>query len=353
MISPAKAFLTAFVTTFALALPGSAQDAFQHGWTLEGDGSHLNFITVKKGKVMEASSFATLDGSIDEDGNATFEVLLDSIDTKVDLRNVRMRFLMFETFSYPKATVTAKLTDEMLDGLIADQIKMIQLPFQLDLHGVTKDLTADVMVRLSGADHVSITSAKPIVLNVEDFNLLGGIEKLQDAAEVTIVPTTAVTFGLTFARNSATQPLVVANTVQPAQTAVEPAGNFDTAACQLRFETVSRSGSIYFSPNSADLAGESAPLLESVASIIEKCPGMRIQVAGHTDSRGSADYNMFLSKERAQSVVAYLESLGLPKNQMISRGFGETRPIATNATRVGRSKNRRIEFIILNNSNSG
>lgn len=347
MNSLLKTALSTLVAAFFSFGTAQAQDPFIHGWTLDRASSHLNFITVKKGSVMEASHFATLDGQIDQSGNATFEVLLDSIDTKVDLRNVRMRFLMFETFAYPKAVVSAKLTSDMLDGLASKRVKRISLPIQIDLHGVTKDLTADVLVKLSDNDSVTVTTAKPIILSVADFNLMGGLEKLQDAAEVTIVPNTAVTFGLSYTRNSVTETTTVARAASPAETAIEPLGNFDSAACEVRFKTLSKSGNIRFRANSATLQGNSASILTSVASIIEKCPGMMIEVAGHTDSRGNAAYNMALSEQRAQSVVTYLTSLGLSDSRLISRGFGETQPIASNRTRVGRSKNRRIEFTIL------
>ena len=347
MNSYIKTVLATLATLLLATGPSVAQSAFVHGWTLDPASSHLNFITVKKGKVMEASHFATLEGRIDQNGAATFDVLLDSIDTKIDLRNVRMRFLMFETFAYPKATVTAQLTEEMLDGLNADRVKAIDLPITLDLHGVTKELTASVLVKLGDNDNVTVTSAKPIVLSVSDFNLSDGLAKLEEAAEVTIVPSTAITFGLSFARNSTTDRKIVASVAAPADTAIEPAGNFDAQACETRFTTVSQSGSISFSPNSADLQSASAPLLNSVAAIVEKCPGMVIQIAGHTDNRGSADYNLALSKDRAAAVVSYLTALGVPDSRFVSRGFGETQPIANNATRLGRSKNRRIEFVIL------
>ena len=92
-------------------------EPFSSGWTLESSASDLNFMSVKKGTKMELSKFATLDGIIAEDGTATFEVALDSVDTNVDLRNVRMRFLLFETFAYPKATISTKLTAAMLGDL--------------------------------------------------------------------------------------------------------------------------------------------------------------------------------------------------------------------------------------------
>ncbi len=80
-----------------LASMGFAQSAFNGGWTLNSEMSNLSFQSVKKQTVVESSGFATFNGTIDEAGKAEVTVLLDSVDTKIDLRNVRMRFLFFET----------------------------------------------------------------------------------------------------------------------------------------------------------------------------------------------------------------------------------------------------------------
>lgn len=346
-------FAAVVAATCTLSAEAQSQDAFVHGWTLDGSASHLNFITVKNGSIMEASNFAKLEGSISEEGRARFDVLLDSIDTKVDLRNVRMRFLMFETFIHPKASVTAELTPEMLEGLAERRSMTLRLPIELDLHGVTRAMEADVAITLADRDNVSVTSVRPIVLALADFGLLGGIEKLQDAAEVRIVPTTAITFGLNFRRNGETAPML-ADAGSAGNAAIEPLGAFDSQACQVRFDTLSRSGNIHFAHNSSVLESESAPLLESVAYIVERCPDLVIEVAGHTDSFGNSAYNMQLSRARAQSVVDYLAGFGLSSERFVSRGYGETRPVASNSTNEGRGKNRRIEFSVIDRTaNSG
>lgn len=73
---------------------------------------------------------------------------------------------------------------------------------------------------------------------------------------------------------------------------------------------------------------------------------LKIQIHGHTDSIGSLAYNQHLSKERARSVADYLVHLGLPKERILSQGHGGTRPVADNATEIGRIQNRRVEFVI-------
>ena len=335
------------LTQMGFAAPALAEtSAFGSGWTLSEVGSNLNFISVKKGRIMESSKFATLAGTIDEDGNAKFEVALDSVDTSVDLRNVRMRFLLFETFLHPTATVTAKLTEDMLEGLEEAGSITIDLPITLDLHGIQKELEAEVIVTLIGENRVSVASAQPVILKLEDYDLLEGREKLQKTAEVDIVPATSILFHLVFDRNGSSENIAVASASVESRPALEPEGNFDRAACKGRFEILSRSGNINFEPSSAQLTDASTPLLNDVAYIIEKCPDIIVQVAGHTDSLGSSTYNLALSRERSRSVVNFLVAAGVRADRLVSAGYGESRPVASNATYQGRLANRRIEFSV-------
>ena len=74
---------------------------------------------------------------------------------------------------------------------------------------------------------------------------------------------------------------------------------------------------------------------------------MEVEISGHADATGPEEYNMDLSKRRAQSVVRYLTDKEVATTRIKVSFFGETKPIETNATREGRSKNRRVEFKIL------
>lgn len=353
-----KTLTAALAATTFLAAPIAADTApFQSGWQLDQSVSSLNFVSIKKGKVMELSRFASMEGIIAEDGSAALSIPLDSVDTSVDLRNVRMRFLFFETFAKPTANISTKLTPEMIADLEDAGTISMTLPFDLSLNGETKSLEAEVLVTLIGKDRVSVSSIAPVLLKVEDFGLLTGLRKLEEAAEVTIVPATSVTFNFAFDRNSPTAPSaetgaeaplhLATREIAPKDTALEPAGVLNRAACVGRFEIISRSENIQFNAGSDTLTRNSTTLLDEVAEIVGKCPGMVIQVGGHTDSRGSTGYNLALSERRAEAVVGYLTGNGLPPSRFEARGFGEAQPIATNATQLGRQKNRRIEFKVI------
>jgi OOP family OmpA-OmpF porin len=108
---------------------------------------------------------------------------------------------------------------------------------------------------------------------------------------------------------------------------------------------------IQFATGQATLLPASHPILDSVVKVLKDAPYLRLRIEGHTDSEGSDDSNMSLSRERAMAVRKYLESKGVAGNRLESEGFGETNPIDTNRTPGGRARNRRVEFVILKPAN--
>ena len=106
---------------------------------------------------------------------------------------------------------------------------------------------------------------------------------------------------------------------------------------------------ITFEFNSANLTATSRPVLDEVAADLKRYPRLRVELQGHTDSVGADAYNMKLSAERANSVRVYLISQGVPEQQLTSRGYGETQPVADNKTDEGRAQNRRVVMNVLEN----
>lgn len=101
---------------------------------------------------------------------------------------------------------------------------------------------------------------------------------------------------------------------------------------------------VNFAFNSAELIPESLTILDGVAEILSKHPDLKVTIAGHTDSVGTADYNKKLSQRRAESVRNYLTSRGVNAANLTAVGFGEEQPIASNDAAEGRAKNRRVEL---------
>jgi outer membrane protein OmpA-like peptidoglycan-associated protein len=104
---------------------------------------------------------------------------------------------------------------------------------------------------------------------------------------------------------------------------------------------------ITFATDSATIEPQFRPTLDKVAEVLGRYNQTYIDVYGHTDSTGSDAHNQALSERRAQSVASYLSSNGVVSARLATRGFGETQPIATNATEEGRAANRRVEIKIV------
>ena len=104
---------------------------------------------------------------------------------------------------------------------------------------------------------------------------------------------------------------------------------------------------IYYNTNSAELKPESKIILEGFADYLKENPEIRIEIQGHTDNVGNPKDNDALSTNRAFSVKAMLEELGVDGHRIEAKGYGSQRPVADNHTEEGRAKNRRTEFMIL------
>ncbi|MDJ0750252.1 MAG: OmpA family protein [Woeseiaceae bacterium] len=120
-----------------------------------------------------------------------------------------------------------------------------------------------------------------------------------------------------------------------------PAGTqVDIRGCEIKEEI--RLEGVNFQSNSDRLLPGAESILNDAAATLEKNPTIKVEVAGHTDSDGAADYNESLSARRAQTVFDYLANAGIAVDRMTVRGYGESQPIADNATAAGKAENRRV-----------
>lgn len=104
---------------------------------------------------------------------------------------------------------------------------------------------------------------------------------------------------------------------------------------------------VLFDTNKAQLKPGAERSLDRLADFLKANPGHKVQIEGHTDSRGSDEYNRDLSERRADAVKQEMTRRGVPSDTIVSKGLGEDQPIASNSTAAGRQLNRRVEFVIL------
>jgi outer membrane protein OmpA-like peptidoglycan-associated protein len=126
-----------------------------------------------------------------------------------------------------------------------------------------------------------------------------------------------------------------------------PAGFQVDANCRIIEQTVVVRA-VDFEFNSTQLTLPAQHTLNEVAAALQTQPELNVEVQGHTDSIGTDSYNLGLSQRRAEAVKAYLISRGLSAAVLTAKGFGKTKPIASNETAEGRAQNRRVAFEVTN-----
>ena len=104
---------------------------------------------------------------------------------------------------------------------------------------------------------------------------------------------------------------------------------------------------ITFAVDSSDISSSFYAILDSVSIILEEYDKTLIEIMGHTDSTGSAEYNLKLSKQRAESVADYFRSRDILPGRLTTYGYGEDYPVASNDTKEGRALNRRVEIALV------
>ena len=110
-------------------------------------------------------------------------------------------------------------------------------------------------------------------------------------------------------------------------------------------------GDVLFDTAKAEMKPQAQTFLTTVAEILKKNAGARVEVGGHTDPQGDAGRNRALSEQRANSVRTFLTGKGVPVGNLTAKGYGSTKPVADNATSEGRAKNRRITLTVQGGAN--
>ena len=104
---------------------------------------------------------------------------------------------------------------------------------------------------------------------------------------------------------------------------------------------------VYFKTNDYSLDVEDIKAIDLVLKQMKENPKMKVEIAAHTDNVGDNKSNLRLSQQRANSVKTYLIKNGIDTNRIVSKGYGEEKPIASNDTEEGKAKNRRVECRVI------
>lgn len=190
---------TFFVVAF-WAVAGSVQAQ----WSLDAGSSSVEFVSIKNNAVAESHHFDSFSGSVGKDGSVNLVIDLDSVKTLIEIRNERIRKMLFETASFPQLNVEAKVDAALLERILGDEGAVaVDIPVTVSLHGREKVIGASVVLaRTSDGGFLAVTS-KPILIKAADFELEKGIELLRAAAGLSSISSAVpVSFSLEFVPKS-------------------------------------------------------------------------------------------------------------------------------------------------------
>jgi outer membrane protein OmpA-like peptidoglycan-associated protein len=123
-------------------------------------------------------------------------------------------------------------------------------------------------------------------------------------------------------------------------------GALAAADCQTALSGLAAAENLRFVTGSATISEESKGLIGRIGAVLARCPIVKIEIAGHSDSAGEEENNLTLSQRRAEAVVLLLTAGGGDAARLSAVGYGSAKPVASNDTAEGRAENRRIEFLV-------
>jgi polyisoprenoid-binding protein YceI len=198
----AKKFLSSVLLAAAATLaacnspPGSTQASLADSWQIDSAKSTLHFVTTKAGQsgvggVGEVQSFGQFAGGVSPGGEISFMVTLASVATGVDIRDERLRTMLFNVKDMPLATFAARIDPAMLRELTPGSVKDIDVAGQLTLAGQSKPMVAKLRVLGLGASQLSVSTRTPIVVDAAQFGLKSGVEALREVMGLNFLATSA------------------------------------------------------------------------------------------------------------------------------------------------------------------
>lgn len=174
LVQPANlllAALCAFSSTVAHA-----------AWNLDSEKSSVNFVSIKKDSIGEVHRFKDVAGTLSQTGEFMLDIDLTSVDTGIEIRDERMQESFFDVMNYPLAMAKGRVDAQVLDSLKEGEVTPATANLSLTLHGATAELSAKLNAVKLSDDTLWVTSAVPVIVDTNDFDLAPGVDKLKALA---------------------------------------------------------------------------------------------------------------------------------------------------------------------------
>lgn len=165
-------------------------------WNIDSEQSRVFFISTKNINVSEVLKFNHIEGQLSNDGKFTADIVLSSVESGIDIRNQRMRDMLFNVSTFPKANISATLSATIM-ALENGQSLHTQIPATLGLLGKNITLNLDIIVNKTNNGQYIVASGQPLLVSASDLGLQEGVEALQKIAGLSSIGLTVpVTFNL-------------------------------------------------------------------------------------------------------------------------------------------------------------
>jgi polyisoprenoid-binding protein YceI len=186
-------------TRIAMLLVAACATSAHADWTLDSESARVHFISVKAGKIAEVHRFERVTGTASSTGEVHIEIFLASVDTAIEIRNERMRSMLFEVAQFPRAVISATLDPTSVADLETGDTVAMTTHAVLAMHGREQEIALDVQVTATRDGGLQVNSVAPIVVQASDYALAAGVERLREVAGLpSISPAVPVTFSLHF-----------------------------------------------------------------------------------------------------------------------------------------------------------
>ncbi|MEP3891330.1 MAG: YceI family protein [Hellea sp.] len=166
-------------------------------WKLVPEESGMTYITLKNRDLAEINTFREIEGTVTPAGHAEIIIDLNSVDTNNEVRDDRLKSLLFQTDSYPKAKISSVIDMVKLEQLAIGESQTLLLDMNISLHSASLQRDFYVLATRLEKDKVVVTNKAPLILHAQDFGFMSAIEELRNLAsldEITPIVTATVSF---------------------------------------------------------------------------------------------------------------------------------------------------------------
>ncbi|MBE7215269.1 YceI family protein [Shewanella benthica] len=156
-------------------------------WTVDSKNSNVNFISTKKVNVAEVHHFNSFSGQLDDSGQFALTIDLASVWTNIEIRDTRMKELLFEVGVYPRLVLSSKIDLSKLADIAVGGTSVMDMSAELSMHGKKQIMPITVTIAKLSENQLLVVSTQPIIVNAASFGLTPGIEKLTKVAGLTSI----------------------------------------------------------------------------------------------------------------------------------------------------------------------